>query len=613
MISKEDFKEEVRQRADIVEVITGYGVQLNRAGASLKACCPFHNEKTPSFTVTPDRQRYHCFGCGQNGDVFKFVMEREGVEFPEAVKLLAQRVGLPIPEWRPEGGGAPKPGESKADLYELHKQITAWFRANLLKPEGRHALDYVRQRGLTDALLDRFGIGYAPDGWRNARAWGLAHGYDLETLLRGGVLTRKDEEAPPDTAYDRFRDRLMFPIWDPQGRIVAFSGRVLQKDAHGGKYVNSPETPIFRKSNVLYGLHLARTGIRDRDCAVLCEGQLDVIACHGAGVTNAVAPQGTAFTEEQARLLSRYTKKLVLAFDGDKAGIEAAMKSAELFIPAGLTARVAALDAGDDPDSIVRREGAEALQQRIDAAGDFIQFLTRTHLANADGSPAGKGAAVDRTLAVVAKIPNAITRSEYAEMVAVESGSERAAVFQRLKALLRAARAQSRPGRGQRSDAQPVPPPPREISVAAKAEITLLELALHYPGYANRMLDDELPDACISTELSGSILREALAQLAQGEEPGLIIDMLLESLPDSPPQELVRALLTPEFLESGKDKRVLDKAYADCVRQLRTQNLAARIDHESQQLNTAASPEARKAALARLQALSDERRQLARL
>ena len=320
----------VKDRADIVEVI-GSSIQLKRAGRNHLGLCPFHNEKTPSFNVSADNQFFHCFGCGANGDVISFVQQHENIDFIDSVKMLANRYGIVIPEGENYN---PQAQSEKAKLLELHHDVCEWFRNNLKSASAAEVRDYIANRGITEADVASFQIGYAPESWDSLIQWANSKHYSMELLEKAGLVVRKEGT---NRFYDRFRDRLMFSIWNDDGKVIAFSGRVLQKDAKGGKYVNSPETPIFHKSSILYALSHAKKNIRDQKQAILCEGQLDVIACHRAGLNTAVSTQGTAFTEDHARKLKRYADKVVIAFDDDAAGQKACFKCIEMLLPFGVT------------------------------------------------------------------------------------------------------------------------------------------------------------------------------------------------------------------------------------------------------------------------------------
>ncbi len=363
---------------DIVDVI-GSRLPLKRAGSAYKALCPFHREKSPSFTVNPARQTFHCFGCGAGGSVFKFITQFDNIDFPSAVRQLAERVNIPIVEddRRGPGEGERSTGEIRRRLLALHADAAAWFHRNLKKAAAAgHAREYLQGRGLNAEVAERWQLGYAPDSWDACLQWATASGYQPEELVLGGLTKTPDQEEgeAPRRAYDRFRDRLMFPICNESGQVIAFSGRVLTPDAAAAKYVNSPETPLFTKGKVLFGLHLAKRALLDAGHAIVCEGQIDLITAFEAGIKNVTAPQGTAFTERQAVLLKRLVEEVVLCFDADAAGQQAAERSLAPLLEANLSVRVATMPPGEDPDSLIRGQGAAAFQARITAAPDFFDF-----------------------------------------------------------------------------------------------------------------------------------------------------------------------------------------------------------------------------------------------
>src|SRR6266567_4571085 len=379
--------EQIAASNDIVEVIGSY-FPLKRAGANFKALCPFHQEKTPSFTVSPSRQTFHCFGCGAGGSVFRFVMDYEHTDFPSAVRKLAVRAGITVAETRGAEDGDRR-YEARRTLLKLHADAAEWFHENLLKRDiGEPARKYLKQRGITAEIAKHWQLGYAPDEWDAFGNWARAHGYHIRDLITSGLAKTKDdaESAPVESssAYDRFRGRIIFPICNDVGEVIAFSGRLL-KDAEGtAKYLNSPETPLFRKGSVLFGLHKSKRALIEANCAIVCEGQLDLISLFEAGITNVVAPQGTAFTDNQARILKRYVDEVVLCFDADAAGMKAAERSLEALLQKDrawfnafayeLTVRIAEIPAGEDPDSLIQREGKEAFEKRIAEAPEFFDY-----------------------------------------------------------------------------------------------------------------------------------------------------------------------------------------------------------------------------------------------
>src|SRR5205814_2693081 len=319
----------------------------------------FQKEKTPSFNVNSHRQIFHCFGCHKGGDVFAFVQEYENITFPEAVRRLAERAHLPL-EFEKEPGQQ-KNRFLKETLLQIHEQITQRWQAALAnEASGQIARDYLKIRGVSDEAVKLFRLGHAPETWDDTVNWAKNKGYELPVVEQAGLVLRKEGG---DHYYDRFRGRLMFPICDEQGRVIGFSGRVLSGDEKTAKYVNSPETPIFTKSKVFFGLDKSKRAILDAGYAIICEGQLDLIACFMAGVQNIVAPQGTAFTDQHARISKRYGDEAELFFDADEAGQNAAVRSLEHLLASGLAVRVAVLPASHDPDSFIKASGADAFKQ----------------------------------------------------------------------------------------------------------------------------------------------------------------------------------------------------------------------------------------------------------
>src|ERR1051326_2086458 len=323
--------EQIRAASDIVDVIGSY-LPLKRAGANFVTLCPFHKEKSPSFNVNPHRQIFHCFGCHKGGDVFAFVQEYENIDFPEAVRRLAERARIPL-EFEKDPAGQ-KTRYLKETLLKIHEQIAQrWQGALAGEAGGQVARDYLEKRGVPQEAIKAFRLGYAPEAWDDTVNWARGKGYELPVVEQAGLILRKEGS---DHFYDRFRGRLIFPICDEQGRVIGFSGRVLAGDEKTAKYVNSPETPIFTKGKVLFALDKAKRAILDAGFAVVCEGQLDLIACHMAGLQNVVAPQGTALTADHCRILKRYVDEVVLCFDGDTAGRRAAARAFDDLLSAGI-------------------------------------------------------------------------------------------------------------------------------------------------------------------------------------------------------------------------------------------------------------------------------------
>ncbi|MGE9266685.1 MAG: DNA primase, partial [Verrucomicrobiales bacterium] len=367
----EETVEQVLAATDIVDVIGSY-FPLKRAGSLYKACCPFHNEKTPSFTVNPGWQSFKCFGCGEGGSAIGFVMKYENLQFTDAVRKLAQKAGVTIIEEAvdPE---SERRRHLSTRLKELHNKAARYFHGLLLRdPAAQHARAYLKSRGFTKETAENWLIGWAPADSRKFLTWAKEKGFTGRELEKSGICGMKDANNPRRGLFVRFFDRLMFPIHNDYDDVVGFSARQLKEDKRSGKYINTPETVIFKKSKILFALPKARRAISREKFALLCEGQLDVIACHEAGLDHAVAGLGTAFTEEHARLLKRHTDHVTLCFDGDSAGIEAAGKAFVHLAGAALPVRLTQLPSGDDPDTFLKREGAEALRELIGSSKEFF-------------------------------------------------------------------------------------------------------------------------------------------------------------------------------------------------------------------------------------------------
>jgi DNA primase len=410
--------EQIRAASDIVEVIGSY-LPLKRAGANFVTLCPFHKEKTPSFNVHPQRQIFHCFGCHKGGDVFTFVQEYENIGFPEAVQRLAERARIPL-EFE-KSPGAQKQRFLKETLLQIHEQIThRWQTALAQESAGQIAREYLKQRGVSDEAVKLFRLGYAPDAWDDTVNWARSKGHELAVVEQAGLILRKEGS---DHYYDRFRGRLIFPICDEQGRVIGFSGRVLSSDDKTAKYVNSPETPIFTKGKVFFGLDKSKRALLDAGYAVVCEGQLDLIACYLAGVQNIVAPQGTALTSEHMRVLKRYVDEVVLCFDSDTAGRNAAIRALDDLLASGLAIRVAAVPPPHDPDSFIKASGGAAFQQLIEHAEGFFDFYLGHLCATNDvAQDRGRFAVVRAMSEAVHKTGNAVLADTYAQKTAQRLG-----------------------------------------------------------------------------------------------------------------------------------------------------------------------------------------------
>lgn len=367
--------EDIKSRIELSELIASYGIQVKNKGATKTACCPFHNEKTPSFNINDRKGFYHCFGCSESGDAIKFVQKMDGLSFVDAVKKLAQSVGITIEEKQDPAAGKRK------RLYAVMAEAAAFYNRCLKQlKSASQAREYLQSRGLDD-IVDDWLVGYAPPGAAVMFQWAEKHGFTPQELEEAGIV--KCPESPTDRGYHRFSGRLMFTIRDRQGRVVAFSGRQIIPDKRSGKYVNSPETPIFKKSNVLFAFDRAASRIArmpERE-GIICEGQVDVIRLHAAGFTNAVASQGTAFTLEHAQMLRKVADSMLIMYDDDDAGHKAAVKVARLLLELELPVRTVTLPDGEDPDSFIRKYGADEMKKLLDSAESIVSFQLRNERA----------------------------------------------------------------------------------------------------------------------------------------------------------------------------------------------------------------------------------------
>lgn len=513
--------EDVRFRNDIVDVVSSY-ITLNKAGGSFKACCPFHKEKTPSFHVNPQRQIYHCFGCGAGGDAFGFIMQQEGVDFVTAVKILAQKAGIELELEEGDGTSSDRPA-----LYRMLGEVAGLYHKALVEHSSAAAArKYLESRELVEESIKSFQIGYAPNRWDAIVSWARKHKHSLELVEKAGLILRKSGSDGKGDFYDRFRNRLMFPILDEQSRTIGFSGRALDSNENA-KYVNSPETPVFHKSRILYALDKARRHIVESREAIICEGQIDVIRCHQSGFETAVASQGTAFTEDHIHILRRYADSACIVFDSDKAGQDAAIKSAALFMKAGLAVRVAALPDGEDPDSFICKRGPEAFQAVLDNASSAVAFqigvLSRRE--NVD-SEIGTMRVARAVLATIGQSPNAVQRAKLVQEAAERLSLPASALQDDLRYAMH--RERRRPGR--RDEEKPLP----KAATVPQDEMELCEHIVHVadcPELAP-LVRKYLPLEVLSDSLSAAIVAAALESFETGRNLQEIISEKADASPE---------------------------------------------------------------------------------
>jgi DNA primase len=430
-----DFSETVKRQADIVKVIEGY-IRLRKAGAqNYSGLCPFHNEKTPSFNVNATRQFYYCFGCQATGDVFTFVGKLENVGFPESVRIVAQKCGIPLPKREFSSPEEAAEARLRARLFELHEAATAWFEEQLQAPEGALAREYLASRGLSTEGIRKFHIGYAPDSFNGLRDR-LGALADADTLRASGLFSQKEhEDGTFGPLYDRFRKRVTFPICNEGGRVIAFTARTLETGEKAGpKYINSPETPLYSKGHVLFNLDKAKSVIRQAGFALLVEGQMDCISVFLRGIQNVIATSGTAFTEQQVAILKRHTSNVVVNFDPDAAGSNAAEKSIALLTQEGFSIRIVTLDGGLDPDRYVRERGVDAYSQAIRAAkwqADYLIERARTMFPG--GNADQKVKAMNFLLPHIRRIQEKLVRDQFAADAAQKLGIDSSLLREELR------------------------------------------------------------------------------------------------------------------------------------------------------------------------------------
>ncbi|MCX6138952.1 MAG: DNA primase [Ignavibacteriales bacterium] len=582
----EDTIQSVRNATDIVEYVGNF-VPLKKRGKSYLGICPFHLEKTPSFNVSAEKQMYYCFGCGKGGDVIKFVMERERLSYVEAIEILAERAGIVIQRVEDRDTSS----NELESLYAACTFAARFFHQQLTKTEeGKFALDYFRSRAFSEQIITTFGLGYSPRSWDALVKRAAEEGIDPVTLDRVG-LCRKREDG---SLYDAFRGRAMFPVFTPTGRVIAFGARKLYDDDNLGKYINSPETTIYHKSKVLYGLFQARESIREKNGVVLVEGYADLISVYQAGTKNIVASSGTALTTEQIQLISRYTKNVLLVYDADSAGIAAMMRGVDLILENGLDVRVLQLPEGEDPDSFVRKEGGEAFSEAMGHAVTFIDF--KAAMFQREGkldSPEGRSEAVRSLVQTIAKIKDEIKRSFFIKDVAEKYGLYESMLYSELEKYGRPVPekflAAVEPAR--QPESAPLPDPPKEVPLAERELLTvLLEEPAELIPFVFRYVQPE--------EFSHPAARSiAELLLASFEESGSIdIHVLSAAVAKEDERRLLHDLtfnkhqLSARWLAVGarlSDTRLLEIAEG-CIKQMKRRALEVAIEQNQRELKDAA-------------------------
>src|SRR5215472_3753039 len=559
MTTLNEIKETVRQQADIVRVVGDY-VKLKKAGAqNFSGLCPFHQEKTPSFSVHATRQFYHCFGCGASGDVFSFVQKMENITFPEAIRLVAEKLDIKLPKTTPQYSSEQEARDARmrGQLIDMHERAAKFFEEQLHRPEAAHARQYLAGRGLSEETIRVFRIGYAPDSGFALKDR-LKNDFSEEILRASGLFSWK-EGAEAGGIYSKFRNRIIFPIANEQGKVIAFTGRTLATDEKAGpKYLNSPETPIYSKSRVLYNLDRAKEAIRRLTYTIIVEGQMDCIAVYAAGFHNVVASSGTAFSETQVRLLGRFSKHIVVNFDPDTAGAAATDRSLGMLLQEEFKIKILRLDEGYDPDLFIRKRGREAYAQALKGAPDFFDYLVdRAVHSFPVRTPEGKKNAVNYLLPHIQRLPNRIEREGLANDIAQKLGIDSAVLHQEFRSA-----ATHRGTPGVRASAQSAITPSEKVLLRALSASRPEDAALRHS--AQEALGRERLHVGLGTETLFQVL------LDQGDAAGDVMSL--------PLQEADRASLAAILM--GEEQTLTEELLEGALEALRHRAQLGQRDHD---------------------------------
>lgn len=545
--------EELKARLDIVDVISDY-VELKRAGQNYKGLCPFHSEKTPSFMVSPDKQIFHCFGCGLGGNVINFLMKYENLSFPEALKMLAKKAGINLREYafKSDDDGF------REKLVEIHKEAARVFAENLER--SKNAYSYITGRGLTEEAIRTFSLGYAAKDWHYLSNRLREKGFADSLILQSGIASRGDRGI-----FDTFRDRIMFPICDMHGDTIAFGGRVM--DDSQPKYLNSPENPLFKKGETLYGLNLAKEGIRKKGFAMIVEGYFDVLMCHQYGFGNAVAPLGTALTAGHLRKLKRFTKKAVLVFDGDEAGKAAAKRSVPLILKLGFASEILLLPEKDDPDSFLRRENGPTFEKLLSKSKSTVDFVWGASIGD-------RTERVHEVIGIISSAEDLIMKAELIRELSERAGIREDVIREEMKRFVRRSKEPKGKGEACLPDRQARFSGAGDQSFAWDEELLLLSAVISFPGRRGDILA-----AAPVEQFRNPLVKNLLKKLCEADTG---IDSVLASLGDEEKKLVTRLSLNPGF-----DLEHVDRNIEDCTRKIAMR----RFDERSREIEGTCDPE----------------------
>ncbi|MDD5252445.1 MAG: DNA primase [Candidatus Omnitrophota bacterium] len=560
----ENLLEDILSRVDIVEIISGY-IPLKKAGRNFKANCPFHHEKTPSFTVSPERQIYHCFGCGESGNAFRFLMRHERMEFPEAVEILAKKAGITLPEQdRPEIARA---ASLSTQIYKINELAVNFYENNLNAPNATAWRDYLLNRGVKLQTIKEFHLGLATSGWDGLINYLRSKGISISLMEKAGLILPKDAGG----YYDRFRNRVIFPIFDVRSRVIGFGARVMDKTLP--KYINSPETPVYVKGKNLFGLNLSKDYIRENDFVVIVEGYLDFMIPYQEGLNNLVASQGTALTLEQIRLLKRYTHNVVMIYDGDTAGEIATLRSLDMLIEEGIQVKIVPLPKGLDPDALVRRDGVDTLKAKIKDAKNLFDYKLEILKSRHNIKEAhGKSKIASEMLSTINKFDNAILRGEYVKRLSEEIRIPEHYIIEELNKL--------KPSLTEHQDETVLPK--KTSSGINPAEKLLIKFMLEERDLIEKIMQ-ELSPADFSDMRTAKIVSVMHDLFTQGKsiEPSILMNYFSE---DDASQLVCESMFMPEL--AGQDR---EKAVNDCIARIKVQRLKSQREHLHIQIKSAQS------------------------
>lgn len=554
---------EIRERGDIVAII-GQHVELKKAGRNFKGLCPFHQEKTPSFNVNGDKGYYYCFGCQHKGDIFSFVMEYEGKSFVEAAETLASRFGILIPETNTTPEQSAQRRSEKSQMFELNKLAMEFFRGQLQSPGGQRARDYLISRGIGEEQSERFQLGFAPAEWRELANFLEARGTDAKTAEQVGLLVKQPRKSGH---YDRFRDRLMCPIMQTNGEVVGFSGRLLttgpEAEKAGAKYINSPESAIYKKSKLLFGIYQAREQFRTTNNAVLVEGNFDVIRLHEHGFGQTVAPLGTALTDDQALQLRRLTEQVILLYDGDRAGRAATLKGLQTLLAQEASVRIASLPQGEDPDSLIGSQGPEALAQVLKRAQPAVEYFVHEVWVRADRSAQGRAKTLDEAAQVFKSIKDPTQRDFAVGTFATALGVDEATLRRGLRRAL-----QKRNSRGSEVKSSNQPRPAPKSAPPPQLQLEIISILAEYPELLRVAEDGE-----VFSYLTDMRLQDMYSAAREGQP-------MLSATSDT---NIAKALLSGAFSAVPNPEQCLQ----DAIKRLRSVHQRERLAELQKQVEEA--------------------------